>query len=69
MWDIDDIPAIHATCLMKLTTAFLERDFYVSLDEAASYFCVETQFRHRALGDCLTTIEIVKAMKHIAESE
>lgn len=68
IWDIE-VPPIPATCLMKLTTAFLERDFYVSLDEASSFFCVEPGMRHRALGDCLTTIEVIRAMKHIAESE
>ena len=68
IWDIE-VPPIPATCLMKIATSFLERDFYVSLDEAMAYFCVDNSSRHRALGDTLATVEIVKAMKHIAEYE
>lgn len=68
IWDIE-VPPIPATCLMKITTAFLARDFYASLDEAMSYFCVDNSSRHRALGDTLATCEIVRAMKRIIESE
>lgn len=64
-WDLE-VPPLDATCLMKLSMAFLNLDFWPNLDEVASYFCVDTTARHRALGDVLTTIEIVKKMKLIA---
>lgn len=66
-WCIADVPLFSATCLMKLTTAFLNMDYWVSLDEAADYFVVKGGNRHRALGDTLTTIEVVRIMKDWSE--
>jgi len=63
-WGID-VPPFAATCLMKLCTAFLDLDYWISLEEAAEYFGIENTARHRALGDTLTTIEVVKKMKFI----
>ncbi len=65
-WGVD-VPPFAATCLMKLVTAFLSLDYWLSLDEAAEYFGIATNSRHRALGDVLTTIEIIKRIKVIAQ--
>jgi len=61
-WDIE-APPFNATCLMKLTTAFLNLDFWVSLEQAASYFSVDNIVAHRALADALVAREIVMKMK------
>ncbi len=65
-WGID-VPPFGATCLMKLVMAYFDLDFWPSLDEAAEYFGISTASRHRALGDVLTTIEVVKRLKVIAQ--
>ena len=62
IWDIE-APILSATCLMKLTTAFLNLDFWCSLEEAASHFAVDNSIAHRALADALVTREIVRKIK------
>ncbi len=61
-WNIE-APILEATCIMKIATAFLNLDFWVSLDEAASLFGIKSSGAHRALADVMTTIGVVKAMK------
>ncbi len=48
---------------MKLVTAFLDLDYWISLDEAAEFLGVDIPARHRVLGDVLATIELVKRLK------
>jgi DNA polymerase III subunit epsilon len=67
IWGID-IPPLEATCLMKLTTAFFNLDYWLSLDEAAKHFGVDLGIRHRALGDALVTREVVIKMKDDART-
>jgi DNA polymerase-3 subunit epsilon len=61
-WGLE-VPPLEATCIMKLTTAFLDLDYWLSLQEASEYFCADNVTAHRALADALTTVEIVKRMK------
>ena len=61
-WSLD-VPPFAATCLMKLAMAFFDLDYWPNLDEIAQHFSIETASRHRALGDVLTTMEIIRRMK------
>jgi len=61
-WDLE-CPPLAATCLMKIATAYLNLDFWVSLQEAAGYFAIDDNIQHRALGDAMTTREMVRKMK------
>jgi DNA polymerase III subunit epsilon len=63
-WDSGiGVPALEATCLMKIITAYHNLDYWVSLEEAAKYFGIVNTNSHRALADVLTTVEIVRKMK------
>lgn len=55
-------PPLTGTCLMKLATAWLELDYYPSLDDVMNYFGITNDARHRAAGDALATREVVLKM-------
>ena len=50
-----EVPAFQTFCIMQCAQAYMEVDFYPSLDEAAAYLGVPIQEpRHSALGDAKT---------------
>lgn len=61
-------PTLYATCLMKIATAFLNLDYWVSLEEAARIFDAAPEIAHRALGDALTTRNVVIKMKEMSSN-
>jgi inhibitor of KinA sporulation pathway (predicted exonuclease) len=63
------VPALSGLCLMKLATAYFERDFYLSLDEAgilAGMARTAEEMAHRALGDVRYTARIIRHLRMLA---
>lgn len=59
-------PRLTALCLMKLSTALLQLDFYPSLDETCIAFSVDRSpygETHRALADTLVLCDLLDRMK------
>lgn len=60
-WGIT-VPSLSATCLMKLAAAYIQSDYYLSLEEICSVFNVDRSLygiTHRALADTLATCDIL----------
>lgn len=66
VWHLE-VPPLDATCLMQLTTAWFNLDYWLNLDEAAELLGIDRETldgdRHRALYDALVTRAIVQKMK------
>jgi inhibitor of KinA sporulation pathway (predicted exonuclease) len=66
------VPALSGLCLMKLATAYFERDFYLSLDEAgmlAGMARTAEETAHRALGDARYAARIVRHLRMLADGQ
>ena len=64
--------ALTGLCLMKLATAYYDRDYYLSLDEAGALVGigrVERESAHRALGDARYTARIIRQMRTLADEQ
>jgi len=63
-WNIQ-APHLAATCIMKIATAFYERDYYLSLSEAALLADIDTSaygYVHMALSDAIVARGIIVKM-------
>jgi DNA polymerase III epsilon subunit-like protein len=63
-------PRVAASCLMKLATALMEMDYYLSLEEACTLFEVNRISygnTHRALADTLATCDLLECMRKMSE--
>ena len=70
VWNID-VPPFDATCLMQLTTAWFNLDYWLNLDEAASLLGIDIEAiegdRHRALFDVRVTRAIIQKLKEMTK--
>jgi DNA polymerase III epsilon subunit-like protein len=69
---ISQIPALTGLCLMKLSTAYYERDYYLSLEEAGTLAGIARtaeETAHRALGDARFTARIVRHLRMLADGQ
>jgi len=58
-----DIPTIHATCCMRLASAWFNTDTNISLETVCKMLGVnQVEPAHRALSDCKTTLQVIQAM-------
>ncbi len=58
-----NIPTIHATCAMRIASAWFNIDTYLSLETVCKMLHIsQVEPAHRALSDCRTTRNVIRAM-------
>jgi DNA polymerase III subunit epsilon len=58
------IPTIHATCAMRIASAYFNIDTYLSLETVCKMLNIgQVEPVHRALSDCRTTRGVMQAME------
>ena len=61
------VPTIHATCAMRIFSAWMNTDTNISLENACKILKIDHPNAHRAKSDVLVTIELLKRIA--AENE
>jgi DNA polymerase III subunit epsilon len=67
-----EVPALCGLCLMKLATAYFERDYYLSLDEVGALTGIARtteETAHRALGDARYTARLVRHLRMLVDGQ